>query len=395
MKVREMQVDLKAGKIGKRQVTKTALLDAIIWFWFHQVSYESLFTQQVDGLPTIGMLNLLVTLATAAGIMLARWDQIPLGFRVSVPILALASMVALLLTSRFTLSGTVYETIAMLFFSVACFGCQILRVENLAKCDDIKTLTAALIGSLLLYYVLSFVLLILPRMIYDTYVILAPLVLLIGSRKPLKETDRVGRIPKKTFFLTPNLLVVVFGIAGGFVFSSGSISSAMTLGDLLTAPSPSFLLMLLLYMELGVIVSFGLRFKKAMYFAVMNVAWAIGSLLGSFVFQLTPVVPDSLSVVLSVTIVASFFLFQNTWLNGPKYVIESKAIASEDFAHTKGLSKRETEVVLLLLEGRSLRFIQKELYISEGTAKTHVKRIYAKLGVHSKQELIDYFKANV
>ena len=153
--------------------------------------------------------------------------------------------------------------------------------------------------------------------------------------------------------------------------------------------------MLLLYMELGVIVSFGLRFRKAMYFVVMNVAWAVGSMLGSLVFQLTPVVPDSLSVVLSVAIVASFFVFQNTWLNGPKYVVESKTVASEDFARAQGLSNRETEVVLLLLEGRSLRYIQNELYISEGTARTHVKRIYAKLGVHSKQELIDYFKANV
>ena len=390
-----MQVDLKAGKIGKRQVAKTALLDAVIWFWFHQVSYQSLFTQQVDCLPAFGVFGLLVTLATGAGIMLARWDRIPFAFRVTVPILALASTVALLLISRFSLSGTVYEMVAFLFFSVACFGCQLLRVENLAKCDDVKTLTAALVGSLLLYYVLSFALLILPRMVYDAFAILAPLVLLIGARKPLRETERVGKISKKTFFLTPNLLVVIFGIAGGFVFSSGSISSATTLADLLTAPSPSFLLMLLLYMELGVIVSFGLRFRKAMYFVVMNVAWAVGSMLGSLVFQLTPAVPDSLSVVLSVAIVASFFVFQNTWLNGPKYIVESKTVASEDFARAQGLSNRETEVVLLLLEGRSLRYIQNELYISEGTARTHVKRIYAKLGVHSKQELIDYFKANV
>ena len=27
--------------------------------------------------------------------------------------------------------------------------------------------------------------------------------------------------------------------------------------------------------------------------------------------------------------------------------------------------------------------------------RTHAKRIYAKLGIHSKQELIDYFKQNL
>lgn len=49
----------------------------------------------------------------------------------------------------------------------------------------------------------------------------------------------------------------------------------------------------------------------------------------------------------------------------------------------------------LLLEGRSLRIVQQELFISEGTARTHAKRICAKLGIHSKQELIDYFKQNL
>lgn len=389
-----MQVDLKAGTIGKRQVAQTALLDAVIWYWFHQVSYESLFTQSAEIIPSFGIFSLIGTLATGAGIMLARWDRIPLAFRITVPILASTSAAMLLLTSRFSLGETVFEDVGLLLFAIACFGCQILRIENLAKCDDVKTLTAALFCSLLLYYVISFALLVLPRSVYDLYVMFAPLVLFVGANKPLAATERIGKVSKKTFLLTPNLLVVLFGIAGGFVFSSGSISSATVLGDVLTAPSPSFLLMLLLYMELGVIVSSGLRFKKAMYFVVMNVAWALGSVLGGLVFQLTPAVPDSLSVVVSVAIVASFFLFQNTWLNGPKYVVESKTVASEGLARARGLSKRETEVVLLLLEGRSLRHIQSELYISEGTARTHVKRIYAKLEVHSKQELIDYFKEN-
>ena len=67
------------------------------------------------------------------------------------------------------------------------------------------------------------------------------------------------------------------------------------------------------------------------------------------------------------------------------------AEAEEEVAQEAGLTKRETEVTALLLEGRSLRIVQQELFISEGTARTHAKRIYAKLGVHSKQELIDLF----
>lgn len=53
------------------------------------------------------------------------------------------------------------------------------------------------------------------------------------------------------------------------------------------------------------------------------------------------------------------------------------------------LSRREHEVFSLLSRGYTARRIAQELYISESTVQTHVKRIYAKCGVHSKQELIE------
>lgn len=54
-----------------------------------------------------------------------------------------------------------------------------------------------------------------------------------------------------------------------------------------------------------------------------------------------------------------------------------------------GLSPRETEVFLLLAHGRDTAYIQKTLFISSGTVSSHRRRIYQKLGVHSKQELLD------
>lgn len=53
-----------------------------------------------------------------------------------------------------------------------------------------------------------------------------------------------------------------------------------------------------------------------------------------------------------------------------------------------GLSEREEEVFLLLAQGRSRRFICEELYISDGTAKSYISRIYKKFKVSSKQELL-------
>ena len=53
------------------------------------------------------------------------------------------------------------------------------------------------------------------------------------------------------------------------------------------------------------------------------------------------------------------------------------------------LSDRETEVVGLVVRGNTVARIAELLFISENTVRTHTKRIYNKLGVHKKQELIE------
>ena len=58
------------------------------------------------------------------------------------------------------------------------------------------------------------------------------------------------------------------------------------------------------------------------------------------------------------------------------------------------LSRRETEVMFLLAKGHNAAFIQDQLCISKSTAKTHINHIYRKLGVHSRQELIDVIEQN-
>lgn len=58
-------------------------------------------------------------------------------------------------------------------------------------------------------------------------------------------------------------------------------------------------------------------------------------------------------------------------------------------AQNHALAARETEVLVLLARGRSIPYIAETLYLTENTAKTYRQRIYAKLDVHSKQELLD------
>lgn len=54
-----------------------------------------------------------------------------------------------------------------------------------------------------------------------------------------------------------------------------------------------------------------------------------------------------------------------------------------------GLSPREIEVAELLMKGHTVSAIAGKLFISENTTRGHAKSIYKKLGIHSRQELVD------
>ena len=53
------------------------------------------------------------------------------------------------------------------------------------------------------------------------------------------------------------------------------------------------------------------------------------------------------------------------------------------------LSERETEVMELIARGNTVARIAEDLVVTENTIRTHSKRIYAKLDIHKKQELLD------
>lgn len=64
---------------------------------------------------------------------------------------------------------------------------------------------------------------------------------------------------------------------------------------------------------------------------------------------------------------------------------ESKQLLAAKY----GLSKRETEIFNFLTQGRSRKNIADTLCLSEETIKTYTGNLYKKLGVSSKQEVID------
>jgi DNA-binding CsgD family transcriptional regulator len=62
-------------------------------------------------------------------------------------------------------------------------------------------------------------------------------------------------------------------------------------------------------------------------------------------------------------------------------------ISCEQAKESFDLSDRETEVLALLLEGKSATLIAQEMIIAQGTAKAHIGNVYKKMGVHNREEL--------
>ncbi len=53
------------------------------------------------------------------------------------------------------------------------------------------------------------------------------------------------------------------------------------------------------------------------------------------------------------------------------------------------MTSRELDVASLIVQGLTYKLIAGKLYISEGTVKSHVREIYSKYGVETRQEFLD------
>ena len=127
---------------------------------------------------------------------------------------------------------------------------------------------------------------------------------------------------------------------------------------------------------------------------------ALGETAGVFLGQLeSPAIAVAvLAYVVTVTVVlalndsafAQRRIFADLDVAAPvPAVFESLDAGCERLGAECGLTVREVEVLQMLVKGRSKSYIAETLFISENTVRSHSKHIYQKLGVHSKQEVLD------
>lgn len=206
---------------------------------------------------------------------------------------------------------------------------------------------------------------------------------------------------------------VSFGLLGGAVillpFFPGMYPALLYA---LSSGLWKIMLLMLLYL---VALSNGLSYLESLVlFALAYGIPRLGIFMGTGIIEAFSAYIDSESARLIVISLAALyallalFWFVNSHerrqaqqqVESAKKVIEQLSHAQGDaqlahlgnLARQYGLTKRESEVLVLLAYGRDLAFISSDLYLSRNTVKGYQKSIYAKLGVHSKQELIDFIR---
>ena len=68
--------------------------------------------------------------------------------------------------------------------------------------------------------------------------------------------------------------------------------------------------------------------------------------------------------------------------------------ACAKLAGERGLTQREGEVLLLLAQRKTAGDIERELCVAYGTAKAHIRHVYRKLDIHSRDELFELVGAD-
>jgi DNA-binding CsgD family transcriptional regulator len=120
-------------------------------------------------------------------------------------------------------------------------------------------------------------------------------------------------------------------------------------------------------------------------------ALVVGLVLGQYIESVAlNLLLTSVVVVYAIALVVA----RPTVVPAPESVEASEPPSSQDtvaaIAKQFGLSNRETEVFALLVQGYGEPYISSHLYISANTVKTHRRHIYTKLGVGSREELINF-----
>lgn len=193
------------------------------------------------------------------------------------------------------------------------------------------------------------------------------------------------------------LLVIATGLVVG-EYTTGALSSI----SFAILSAAQMLALVFVYLALADI-SHNSTFGSDVIFGAGWALYALPIGLGSLYSKLLGTGINSLRLALAVLYILfiAVFLFMRERsphelrlfgdLNPPLTIDRMNLLNEQVGALAKkyGLSAREEEVIILYAQGRNRSFIGAHLFISENTVRDHIKKVYKKMHIHSKQELID------
>ncbi len=238
-----------------------------------------------------------------------------------------------------------------------------------------------------------------PLTIGFTVVFLVPLMLVC-----IRIGKTGGGADRSTLFA---LLAVTLVILVAFFVLTLSMSSALAIQYGLArfvrraSRVVTFLFLLLFVYRVGFcpVRCFALGFLVPMYAPKLLVYWAALVIPNAAAFSLSQVLVFALAMAVTLCLVVVLFLNFDGGLVRQMAGVSIKEAGTErpvdrqgycrSLGAESGLTDREIDILCLLSQGYSGAKVCEELNISRGTLNTHSTSIYRKLGIHSKQELID------
>jgi DNA-binding CsgD family transcriptional regulator len=385
-------------KISLKRIIPVSFVFAGFFFWFlkmmrypvlsgENVEYLGLFDGYTPFFYVIGGLFYLI-------FSCLRWNASPKWFRLVTPIAA--SLLTLILQWQMP-HVLLHTAFAILAVTALCASCSLLAFEVVSSgtrvLDSLLSVYFCFIWLLLLYFVYQFI----P---WDTIrgLLLAalPLPLLLLPRFENSTDLSVKTQPITASFLRkPEFIrLLLLALASALINSE---TRTMMSADAGFAPLILDLIgisIILLSYAISVQTVMEQHYPKPVLLALVCLMGFAFYCISWTMLQVLPILPGVFYITLACVAYLGVALSYLIWpprSNANQNHAPNISVFSEDVMSNYGLTKRETEVLNCLLQGKNVPMIMKELYISEGTVRTHINRIYRKINVHNKQELFERF----
>jgi len=197
--------------------------------------------------------------------------------------------------------------------------------------------------------------------------------------------------PMKRNIVFAGIAIITFAVHNGLMFLEkqvGSISSLAMFKNIV-------FILVLIYVWYQTLTAKKLDKTKTQFVRKLSVAFFLVVVVivnDTFLLDITAVkFFPALYSILGIVFTRYFYRMN---FNHSGMEIKNTTIDQEEFSEKYDISKREMEVINLLVEGKSYRQISEELFISLNTVKTHIRNIYPKINVSSRHEIVNLISNN-